>query len=122
MGLLSWRRSRRSADRPESGPPAPAESVPATPAESPSSSEHYVFRAATAADIPDWATLPPLQPTLPQMPKIVPDFEPSLVSWQPPQRFLEDLGHSISPSGPSGLVEGMAVLAPPPVADRPEER
>src|SRR5205823_2444734 len=55
------------------------------------------------------------------MPKVVPNFEPSLVSWQPPKRFIGQLGHSISASGPSGLVEGMAVLppAPPvePVAD-----
>ena len=33
-------------------------------------------------------------------------FDESLVSWQPPERFLGPLGHSVSPAAPSGVVDG----------------
>ncbi len=74
----------------------------------------------TAADVPDWAKLPPLAPLLPEMPFVVSQhFDESLVSWQSPERFVGALGHSISDSAPSGVVEAMTVLTPRP-ATQPE--
>ncbi|HET6915497.1 MAG TPA: DUF4157 domain-containing protein [Acidimicrobiales bacterium] len=40
-------------------------------------------------------------------------FDDSLASWQPPERFLAPLAHSLSPDAPSGSVEVLAHLAEP---------
>src|ERR1700748_3361601 len=104
MGLLSRRGSGRGTDRSAGGAAPPVE-----PAASP---DPVVFRAATAADIPDWAKLPPLAPSLPLMPLIVPDFRPSLISLQHPKRFVEKLGHSVSAAAPSGVVEAIGIISP----------
>ena len=77
---------------------------------------------------PEWTKVPVMRPSLPAMPVVVSThFEDSLTAWQPPERFLGDLGHSVSDSAPSGMVEAVAVLAPPtpgPTApqDEPVER
>lgn len=116
MSLLNWRRSARSADHPPVDPPDTDASP--TLADAPLPPEHEVIRASTLADVPDWATLPPMAPSLPEMPVVVSrHFDDSLVSWQPPERFIDTLGHSVSPTAPSGIIEGMAVLSPVPEAE-----
>jgi hypothetical protein len=116
MGLLSWRRSARGSDRTPEAPPAAAAAAGSHPAP-----EQEVIRASTLTDVPEWAKVPPLAPLLPEMPSVVSrHFEDSLVSWQPPERFLAPLGHSVSPSAPAGIIEGIAVLSPGPAVSPPE--
>ena len=128
MRLPTWRRPDRhadsdgGADSPEfehdaGSSPDPTESADPTPADEP---EPDVIRASTLADVPDWATLPPMAPSLPEMPVVVSrHFDDSLVSWQPPERFIDTLGHSVSSTAPSGVVEGIAVLSAPAEAEPP---
>ena len=117
MGLLSWRRSARGSDSAPKDPVSPQGSL-----DSPGRPEHEVIRAGTYATVPDWARLPPIAPVLPEMPWVVArHFEDSLTSWQPPERFLRPLGHSVSPAAPSGLVEGIMVSSPGLAAGPPDE-
>ncbi|MDE3203556.1 MAG: DUF4157 domain-containing protein [Acidobacteriota bacterium] len=59
--------------------------------------------------------------SLPPMPDIVSkQFDRSLVSWQPPERFIGEMGHLITDSAPTGIVEGLVVVTPgPPVEPAP---
>lgn len=69
---------------------------------------------------PEWTKVPPMAPSLPAMPLVVSThFEDSLTARQPPERFLGDLGHSVSESAPSGMVEAVAILVPPAPAPDP---
>ena len=114
MGLLSWRRSARGPDR----APTTAAATAAEPEPVSGSNDHEVIRAATLADAPDWAKLPPLEPLLPEMPWVVSQhFDESLVSWRAPERFLAPLGHSVSPAAPSGVIDGLAILSPAPAPE-----
>ena len=82
---------------------------------------HDVIRASTLHPVPEWTKVPPLAPLLPDMPLVVaPYFQDSLVAWQPPERFLGDLGHAVTPEAPSGIVTGLAThpLAAPELAAR----
>jgi len=89
MGLLSrWR---------------PASAGDTTPVETPTASEvappqeRDVIRASDLLRVPEWQKVPPMASSLPPMPVIVSQhFDDSLVSWQPPQRFIGDLGHAIT--------------------------
>ncbi|MFD5765857.1 hypothetical protein ACFWIN_08555 [Streptomyces sp. NPDC127049] len=91
MGLLSWLRGGRGADRP-TYPPAPA-STPAPPA---------------GADRFDVVELPPIQRTL-TAPALLTDpsaFERGLPTRQP-TALSSPLGHLVSAEAPSGVVDGV---------------
>ncbi|MGW4054196.1 hypothetical protein ACWENA_25540 [Streptomyces sp. NPDC004779] len=91
MGLLSWLRGGRGADRP-THPPAPA-STPAPPA---------------GADRFDLVELPPIQSTL-TAPALLTDpsaFERGLPTRQP-TALSTPLGHLVSAEAPSGVVDGV---------------
>src|SRR5579862_3593995 len=113
MGLLSRRRPDRGADHsPEAASGLGADPAPS---ESEEAADSEVISASTLNAVPDWATLPPIPPSLPEMPWVVSrHFDESLVSWQPPERFIGTLGHSVSASAPSGVVDGLAVSLPAP--------
>ena len=113
MGLLNWRRQRTGADSSRLAEPAAA--VDGRGQEDPGAPAQDVIRADSFTRVPEWAQLPPMQLSLPEMPSIMSKrFDQSLVSWQPPALFVGDLGHTVSPVAPSGIVEGMAVLVPTP--------
>jgi Domain of unknown function (DUF4157) len=103
-----WRRSGGEPEHAAALPTAPLADVAA-----PSVEEHQaeVITASSLGAAPAWATLPALKPSLPAMPLIVSQrFDESLVSWQPPERFIGPLGHSVSPDAPSGVVDGAAAM------------
>ncbi len=119
MGLLSWRRSPRGSER---APKAPGPTAPAARGGPSASAESAVIRADDLTRVPDWATLPPMAPVLPEMPFVVSrHFDDSLTSWQPPEQFLRPLGHSVSPAAPSGLVDGLLLLTPGPEDEASQE-
>ena len=106
MGLLSRRRTGHRAD------PAPASR------ESHSQPAREVIRADTFAHAPEWAKVPPLAPLLPPMPWVSSrEFGDSLVSWKKPELFIAPLGHSMSDSGPAGIVKGVGIVSPEPLVD-----
>lgn len=115
MGLLDRLRPARPADRTS----RPSEAAPTTsaPAATPASGED-VITADDLWHVAEWERIPPIAPIL-EEPQWVHShhFEDSLASWQPPQPFLGELGHSVSEAAPSGLVDGLAVLSP---ASEPE--
>ena len=113
MGLLSWRRSARGSDGAPKAPEAPPSAAPSGGGGPPASGDRAVIRADDLMRVPDWATLPPMAPILPEMPFVVARrFDDSLTSWQPPEQFLRPLGHSVSPTAPAGVVDGIMVLTP----------
>src|SRR5688572_14108186 len=69
----------------------------------------------------EWADLPPVQRVIGEHPLIDPPgrFAGELASWQNPG-FLAPLGHVVTPSEPSGVVEAVAISPEPalPVAAR----
>ncbi len=79
------------------------------------SSAPDVISAETLAAVPEWAKVPPPQPLLPPMPVVVSQhFDDSLVSWQPPEMYIGNLGHAVSSLGPSGLIEASLTRVPEP--------
>jgi hypothetical protein len=120
MGLLDRLRPGRGdgpeLDAPEAGDPGARESS------EPAASPVDVIRPETLwPSAPEWTKVPVMQPSLPEMPVVVSThFEDSLIARQPPHRFLGDLGHSVSDSAPSGMIEGVAVLVPPAPVDPAE--
>ena len=122
MGLLSWRRSARGSDRAPKAPEAPGPTAPSEGGGSPGAEAGPVIRAGDLTRVPDWATLPPMARVLPEMPFVVSrQFDDSLTSWQPPEQFLRPLGHSVSPTAPSGLVDGIMLLSPGPTGEPADE-
>ncbi|HET7523559.1 MAG TPA: hypothetical protein VFJ79_05380, partial [Acidimicrobiales bacterium] len=98
----------------ESSRGAQSESVRPGPDEAASARDEDIISLSTLARVPDWARIPPITPALPEMPVVVSrHFDDSLASWQPPERFLAPLAHSLSPDAPSGAVQGLAQLAEP---------
>ena len=112
MGLLDRLRPARPADRTSS----PSDAAPTTSAPpSSASSAEDVITASDLWHVADWQRVPPIAPIL-EEPEWVHShhFEDSLTTWQPPERFLGELGHAVTDTAPSGLVEGLTVLAPAP--------
>ncbi len=116
MGLLT--RRRKPADRAlTAGGLVPVTSaVPVTnaPPTGPAITGHGrdVIRPGDLVDVPAWSTLPPLASLLPPVPFVVSrHFDDDLVSWHAPELSLAPLGHAISTTAPSGVVQAMAVLS-----------
>jgi len=73
-----------------------------------------VIRAEDLGQVPEWMRVPVPEPVLPPVPFIVSrSFEDDLTSWKPPARFLDSLTHAVSADAPSGVIETIAVTAPP---------
>ncbi|MDQ1493472.1 MAG: hypothetical protein QOJ23_5986, partial [Actinomycetota bacterium] len=70
-------------------------------------------KAALRAGSREWASLPPLRLLVQPIASTfgTSAFEAALPSRQVP-RFLQRLGHDVSPTGPAGLVSGLATPAP----------
>src|SRR4051812_18483002 len=80
----------------------------------PSPSPLPLIRAEDLDRGPEWAQVPRPDPLLPPVPFVVSrSFDEDLVSWRPPELFLDSLSHSVSVEAPSGLIEAIGVLAPP---------
>jgi hypothetical protein len=106
VGIFERLRRAAGSDGP---PPAVAAPGPAAEPEPTAGGDDGVIRAART----EWSRLPPLQPVIGEMPLLVPSSEASLVSHRAPERYLADLGHFVTDDAPAGLVQAVAVLAPP---------
>lgn len=117
MGLLNRRRHESGADRARTAETDPSDQ-PQSAADRRQPAYEPIRASTLAPPVPEWARVPPMVLSIPEMPSVVSkQFDESLVSWQPPPRFLESLGHSVSSAAPSGVVEGLAVLIPLPAAE-----
>lgn len=97
------RRSRRGGDdRGADGPPTPQEA-----AQQPGRARS-VFGASGP---PSWSILPPMSPSLPPLALTLNRFfQGDLASFEDTRLTAVPLGHVVSPEGPAGHVEGLAVL------------
>ena len=116
MGLLNRRRAPSGADSSRDAAPE----TPLNPTEPPAD-RGPVIRASDLHRVPEWAKVAPMPLSLPPMPDIVSkQFDRSLVSWQPPARFIAEMGHLVTDSAPTGIIEGLVVVTPaPPVEPAP---
>jgi Domain of unknown function (DUF4157) len=109
VGLLDRIRSGRQAGGDQPSPDRAATPAGSEPVESPP----VITRRDLWPDLPGWQMIPPIEPVIEEPPWIVSQhFDDSLVARQAPPQFIGDLGHSVSDTAPSGVMEGVAVLAP----------